>query len=855
MSGGGGGGGGGGAAPAASAAAQLWRTGQRAMRSGDLGTALGAFQAAQAADPSHAGVWLSTAVALGAVGQPDKACVCLALAVDAARAAEAEAAGAGGPLPAWPSTVAAVASSNLYSLARKHALCTAELPERLCDAAFAAHAAAAVAREAPLAVAACGGNDGGGGGGVRSRLLRVVLEGPSGAEASAVGRAAAGAVAGSGGGWRVEVVSRHPSEFMSFVDGNVEKEGRSGAVYRAVVAGEEDESEEEEEAADAATGAADVVLRVAGACGFPLLMQAGLWGGAAPGAAAAAAAAAPERRCGRCELWGRLVSSRDLRLLETVDTRSVERATGLCGLGAASAGLRGCVRPVDAAQWRAEAASAPTRLLADLPDGFLEAAAAGSVRTLPQLSLASDVAFGGGGELTGVLVWEEHVVDGAEEDDGAGSRYSLRAGCGAGGSQDAPPPHSRWQYMLYAGEEAAPSLHKHGVAAGGSVAFTLAVQGASREISVAFAEEGGREEEEEEGCSGGCPAASPPSLRLPPYHAVMLNDEQRTLAYLKGLQEVRRRFEPRDAAAAASSAPPPPPPQPPAVVDLGAGTGLLSLLAAKAAGFERVYAVERFEEMARITRRVIEANDAAASITLLAKHSSDLSAEDFGGRRGEALPAAAVLVHEIFGTDPLSEGLIPAYNAAVKQGLVDASTAFCPSRFRVHAAVGSSATLMAKAGRGAGGGRAGGWGPVPCVVPRKLEEDLAKVSDVVYATEPRVVWEVQLDGRPLPLTGAKEVALRRAAAVAAAPADLVFYWFDFLCGDSQWYSTAPQPGAATPVAHWVQNIEVLDRPVFPDEGTEVYRLVLAWNADRVMFVHPRRKPEGGDAGNRAEVKR
>ncbi len=90
----------------------------------------------------------------------------------------------------------------------------------------------------------------------------------------------------------------------------------------------------------------------------------------------------------------------------------------------------------------------------------------------------------------------------------------------------------------------------------------------------------------------------------------------------------------------------------PVVVDIGCGTGLLALMAARA-GASHVYACEQFEPLAKIAQRVVQVNEMEACITVHMKCSSDLQVGE-----GLDLPCKAdMVVSEILDSCLLGEGV------------------------------------------------------------------------------------------------------------------------------------------------------------------------------------------------------
>jgi len=109
-------------------------------------------------------------------------------------------------------------------------------------------------------------------------------------------------------------------------------------------------------------------------------------------------------------------------------------------------------------------------------------------------------------------------------------------------------------------------------------------------------------------------------------HVAMLNDRARTSAFLAAIEEV---VCPGDV-----------------VVDLGTGTGVLAVAAARA-GAEHVYAIEA-SGIGRLAARVFDANGLADRITLVQGWSAEVD-----------LPQRAdVLVTEMLGNEPLSERIL-----------------------------------------------------------------------------------------------------------------------------------------------------------------------------------------------------
>jgi precorrin-6B methylase 2 len=143
-----------------------------------------------------------------------------------------------------------------------------------------------------------------------------------------------------------------------------------------------------------------------------------------------------------------------------------------------------------------------------------------------------------------------------------------------------------------------------------------------------------------------------PSFDSPGPHVAMLEDRVRTSAFLAALDEVVRMDD--------------------VVVDIGTGTGVLAVGAARA-GARHVYAVEA-TPLAQHAREVVRANGLAGRVTVLEGWSTRLT-----------LPERAdVAVAEILGSDALEERVLPVLLDARKR-LLAKDARLIPSAIRILA--------------------------------------------------------------------------------------------------------------------------------------------------------------------------
>ncbi|GLI69344.1 hypothetical protein VaNZ11_013930, partial [Volvox africanus] len=347
---------------------------------------------------------------------------------------------------------------------------------------------------------------------------------------------------------------------------------------------------------------------------------------------------------------------------------------------------------------------------------------------------------------------------------------------------------------------------------------------------------------------------------LLPYHMSMLNDRHRTRCYVRGIrgavEEARAQH----------------PDQQLVVLDVGAGTGLLSLVAARA-GADCVVGCERELALAVTANALSTANKLTDRVNIVQLHSKDLrvapeppsssllqeplqeapasskaaEAPDQASERCLGGPyhlphKARLVLHEIFGTDPLSEHILPSM-AQVQGSLAAPDAVYLPSAFRIVAALAHSQLLQERmrevrppvelpAGPAAETEAvarlrrvlpAAAAAVLQPWAPWKAEVDLLRVPDLFILSEPVEVCCVRLDTNPLPRAfraAATALPLRRptpvselfrrqgpddddlslpplpppAAVGPVTAATSIVYWFEADCSTGGWLST--QPGSS-----------------------------------------------------------
>lgn len=144
---------------------------------------------------------------------------------------------------------------------------------------------------------------------------------------------------------------------------------------------------------------------------------------------------------------------------------------------------------------------------------------------------------------------------------------------------------------------------------------------------------------------------------VPRWHFPMMNDTYRNNCYERALQKLVKHDS--------------------VVLDIGSGSGLLALMAARA-GAKQVYTCEKVKVIANIARQIVEANGYSQQITTFNKLSNDLKV-------GEDLAEPAdILVSEIFDVGLLAEYAVPSIRHA-REHLLKPNAKIIPKSATVYA--------------------------------------------------------------------------------------------------------------------------------------------------------------------------
>ena len=152
----------------------------------------------------------------------------------------------------------------------------------------------------------------------------------------------------------------------------------------------------------------------------------------------------------------------------------------------------------------------------------------------------------------------------------------------------------------------------------------------------------------------------------------MLKDNDRNRVYAQAIERLIKAFLKRES-------------RPPVVLDIGTGTGLLALLAARA-GAKVVYAIEMFDQMAEIAHQIIDDNGYGDKILVIHGKSTEI----------DHLPEPCdMLISELLDSALLGESVIPTHVDAMERFLRPGHENFViPNRASIYVSLVESEELQ-----------------------------------------------------------------------------------------------------------------------------------------------------------------
>jgi len=271
--------------------------------------------------------------------------------------------------------------------------------------------------------------------------------------------------------------------------------------------------------------------------------------------------------------------------------------------------------------------------------------------------------------------------------------------------------------------------------------------------------------------------------RVPQWHFLMMGDEARNAAY--------------DAAIRAAVKPGA------LVLDIGTGSGLLAMMAARA-GAGHVFACEAEPVLAAKAREIVRANGLAERITIIPKRSLDL-------RVGPDLPRRVdVLISEIVDEVLLGEGIAGTLDHALSELVAEGAPAI-PRAGIIHAMLVDSPALherdYVRQAAGFDVSRFNEFSRYSCSAAELRRFDYRPLSEPMEVfrfdfTRPGIVAESKSIGLPITARGTGHALVT---------------WFDLLLDDRQTVSSGP----GSPSSHWTQVVHVCADPPVVEAGDVV----------------------------------
>ena len=257
--------------------------------------------------------------------------------------------------------------------------------------------------------------------------------------------------------------------------------------------------------------------------------------------------------------------------------------------------------------------------------------------------------------------------------------------------------------------------------------------------------------------------------RVPMWHFAMMNDSPRNEAFEQAIRSV---VSPESV-----------------VLDIGTGSGLLAMMAARA-GAEHVVACEMVPAVARAAERIIDANGLADRISVICRKSGDLEPEN--------LPRPAdVLIAEVFDAGFFGEEALDTIEDA-RRRLLAPGAMIVPAAARLMAAPVESPELV-RLGRV---GEIAGFdlSAFNEFMPASFQHALA-TADHRFLAEPIEMFRLDFAaGFPL----SDEVGLEVLPTISGT-AHAVVCWFDLLLDGETVFTTSPFDSST----HWDQKVHLL----------------------------------------------
>lgn len=322
-------------------------------------------------------------------------------------------------------------------------------------------------------------------------------------------------------------------------------------------------------------------------------------------------------------------------------------------------------------------------------------------------------------------------------------------------------------------------------------------------------------------------------------YADMLHDTERNKKYYKALAEaiqIKRGLG-----------------EPVNVLDIGTGTGLLSMMAARL-GADTVTACEAFEPMAKCAREIIQQNGFGNKIRLIPKRSTDITV----GRDGDMPERANILVTEVFDTELIGEGAINTFTHAHRE-LLQKNSIVVPSAANMYVQVVSSDFIRRwrdiRPIKLPGGGvidpppEMTSCGGAPALHDLQLHELPQSLFQVL--SMPLHVFRFDFSGtHPLKFDNQSSKTFE---ALHAGQTDGIFMWWDLEMDTKNKINLSCAPGWGHPRPeelqwrdHWMQAIYYPNQPLSVQKGDKV-KVISSHDEYSLWFnVQPTNRADSSD---------
>jgi len=283
---------------------------------------------------------------------------------------------------------------------------------------------------------------------------------------------------------------------------------------------------------------------------------------------------------------------------------------------------------------------------------------------------------------------------------------------------------------------------------------------------------------------------------VPPWHFAMVNDRPRNNAFEAAINRAVSGKR---------------------VLDIGTGTGLLAMMAARA-GASSVTTCEATSVIAERAREIIALNGFADRITVIPKHSSEI-----GVGRGVA-ERAQVLITETFSSDLLSEGVLATIEHA-HQELLTPDAIVIPRIARACGYLAGGVEIHDMLYTAASNGF--NLSPFNRFAPPVLAASMNNVRHEILSDDFEL-WSFDLGGRLFPMESRPLVIRTTKTGVVTA----VVQWIELdLDGETRYRNRPADPEAES---HWTQILYRFPRP-FEVEAGNTIMLVVGHNRQQLWL--------------------